>query len=314
MATYKTYDTIGIREDLQDAIYDISPTTTPFMSTVGRTKAKNTYHEWQTDNLADVDLDNAQVEVQDATSATLTPTTRIGNRTQISDKVIQVSTTDDVVDKAGRSTETAYQLAKASAEIKRDMESILLSNQEADAGSSSSPRKLGGLQTWLETNYVGSGTAGSEGTTARTDGSAAAFTEDMVKEAVKSAYENGGTPTMLLVSPTQKQVISTFAGIAGQRYQAPKSSPTTIIGSADVYLSDFGTLQVVPDRFIPVQDSGADTAFVLDSSMANVAYLRPFKKTKLAKMGDSEKHLMNVEYTLVVKNEKAHAIIADLAK
>ena len=93
-----------------------------------------------------------------------------------------------------------------------------------------------------------------------------------------------------------------------------KSSPTTIIGSADVYLSDFGTLQVVPDRFIPEQDNGADTAFVLDSSMANVAYLRPFKKTKLAKMGDSDKHLMNVEYTLVVKNEKAHAIIADLAK
>ena len=134
MATYKTYDTIGIREDLQDAIYDISPTTTPFMSTVGRTKAKNTYHEWQTDSLADVDLDNAQVEGKDAVSATLTPTTRIGNRTQISEKVIQVSTTDDVVDKAGRSTETAYQLAKASAEIKRDMESILLSNQEADAG------------------------------------------------------------------------------------------------------------------------------------------------------------------------------------
>ena len=314
MATYKTYDTIGIREDLQDAIYDISPTTTPFMSTVGRTKAKNTYHEWQTDNLADVNLDNAQVEGQDATSAVLTPTTRVGNRTQISDKVIQVSTTDDVVDKAGRSTETAYQLAKASAEIKRDMESILLSNQEADAGSSSAPRKLGGLQTWLETNYVGAGTAGSEGTTARTDGSAAVFTEDMVKEAVKSAYENGGTPTMLLVSPTQKQVVSTFAGIAGQRYQAPKSSPTTIIGSADVYLSDFGTLQVVPDRFIPEQENGADTAFILDSSMANVAYLRPFKQTKLAKMGDSEKHLMNVEYTLVVKNEKAHAIIADLAK
>ena len=318
MATYKTYDTIGIREDLQDAIYDISPTTTPFMSTVGRTKAKNTYHEWQTDSLADVDLDNAQVEGQDAVSATLTPTTRIGNRTQISEKVIQVSTTDDVVDKAGRSTETAYQLAKASAEIKRDMESILLSNQEADAGSTSAPRKLGGLQTWLNTNYVGAGTAGGftkdAGTTARTDGSAAAFTEDMVKEAVKSAYENGGTPTMLLVSPTQKQVVSTFAGIAGQRYQAPKSSPTTIIGSADVYLSDFGTLQVVPDRFIPEQDNGADTAFVLDSSMANVAYLRPFKKTKLAKMGDSDKHLMNVEYTLVVKNEKAHAIIADLAK
>ena len=215
MATYKTYDTIGIREDLQDSIYDISPTTTPFMSTVGRTKAKNTYHEWQTDSLADVNLDNAQVEGADAVSPTLTPTERVGNYTQISDKVVQVSVTDDVVDKAGRSTETAYQLAKASAEIKRDMESILLSDQAKDAGTSATPRKLAGIQTWLTTNTV-TGTG--------------AFTEDNLKEAVLNAYTQGGEPSMLLVSPAQKQVVSTFAGIAEQRYQAPKSSPTTIIG------------------------------------------------------------------------------------
>lgn len=293
MATYKTYDTIGIREDLQDAIYDISPTTTPFMSTVGRTKAKNTYHEWQTDALASVDLDNAQVEGADAVSPTLTPTERVGNYTQISDKVVQVSTTDDVVDKAGRSTETAYQLAKASAEIKRDMESILLSDQAKSAGTASTPRKLGGLATWITTNTAD--TAGAE------------MTEDMLKEAVLKAYTEGGEPSMLLVSPANKQVVSTFAGIAEQRYQAPKSSPTTIIGSADVYLSDFGTLNVVPDRFL-----SDEISYVLDPSMASVAYLRPFKKTKLAKMGDSEKHLMNVEYTLVVKNEKAHAVIKDL--
>ena len=293
MATYKTYDTIGIREDLQDAIYDISPTTTPFMSTVGRTKAKNTYHEWQTDTLASVNLDNAQVEGADAVSPTLTPTERVGNYTQISDKVVQVSVTDDVVDKAGRSTETAYQLAKASAEIKRDMESILLSDQAKDAGTASTPRKLGGLGSWITTNSVD--TAGAE------------MTEDMLKEAVLKAYTEGGEPSMLLVSPANKQVVSTFTGIAEQRYQAPKSSPTTIIGSADVYLSDFGTLNVVPDRFL-----SDEISYVLDPSMASVAYLRPFKKTKLAKMGDSEKHLMNVEYTLVVKNEKAHAVIKDL--
>ena len=293
MATYKTYDTIGIREDLQDAIYDISPTTTPFMSTVGRTKAKNTYHEWQTDALASVNLDNAQVEGADAVSPTLTPTERVGNYTQISDKVVQVSVTDDVVDKAGRSTETAYQLAKASAEIKRDMESILLSDQAQSAGSSSTPRKLGGLGSWITTNTAD--TAGAD------------ITEDMLKEAVLKAYTEGGEPSMLLVSPANKQVVSTFAGIAEQRYQAPKSSPTTIIGSADVYLSDFGTLNVVPDRFL-----SDEISYVLDPSMASVAYLRPFKKTKLAKTGDSEKHLMNVEYTLVVKNEKAHAVIKDL--
>ena len=292
MATYKTYDTVGIREDLQNAIYDISPTTTPFMSTIGKTTAKNTYHEWQTDSLADVNLNNAQVEGADAVSATLTPTTRVGNYTQISDKVIKVSTTDDKVDKAGRSTETAYQLAKASAEIKRDMESILLSDQAQDAGTSATPRKLGGIQSWLTTNTV----AG-----------AGAFTEDNLKDAVLKAYTAGGEPSMLLVSPAQKQVVSTFKGIAEQRYQAPKSSATTIIGAADVYLSDFGTLSVVPDRFL-----ADDVALVLDPSMANTCYLRPFKQTQLAKMGDSEKHLLNVEYTLVVKNEAAHAMVTDL--
>ena len=292
MATYKTYDTIGIREDLQNAIYDISPTTTPFMSTIGKSSAKNTYHEWQTDSLASVDKDNAQVEGADAVSPTLTPTTRVGNYTQISDKVVQVSTTDDKLDKAGRSTETAYQLAKASAELKRDMESILLSDQAQVQGDSLTPRKLGGFQSWLTTNTV----AG-----------AGAFTEQNLKDAMLKAYTEGGEPTMLLVSPAQKQVISTFEGIAAQRYEAPKSSPTTIIGTADVYLSDFGTLNVVPDRFLD-----DDVALIVDPSMTNVAYLRPFKQTKLAKTGDSEKHLMNVEYTLVVKNEAAHAMVTGL--
>ena len=293
MATYKTYDTVGIREDLQNAIYDISPTTTPFMSTVGRSTAKNTLHEWQTDSLAAVNLNNAQVEGADAVAPTLTPTTRVGNYTQISDKVVQVSTTDDKVDKAGRSTETAYQLSKASAEIKRDMESILLSDQAKDAGTSSTARKLGGLATWLTTNVV--------------DTAGAAPTEDNLKEAVLKAYTEGGEPTVLLVSPANKQVVSTFPGIAEQRFQAPGTGQTKIIGAADMYMSDFGQLSVVPDRFL-----SDDISYVLDPSMANVAYLRPFKSTKLAKMGDSEKTMMNVEYTLVVKNEAAHAMMTDL--
>ena len=293
MSTMKTYDTVGIREDLQNAIYDISPTTTPFISTVGRSKAKNTYHEWQTDSLADVDLTNAKIEGADAVSPTLTSTTRVGNYTQISDKVVQVSVTDNAVDTAGRSTELAYQLAKASAELKRDMEAIVLSDQAQDAGGSAKPRKLGGLQSWLTTNVV--------------DTAGAAMTEDMLNEAMLEAYTQGGEPTMLLVSPATKQVVSKFPGIAEQRFQAPGNKPSTIIGTADVYMSDFGTLNVVPDRFCP-----DEVSFIVDSSMANIAYLRPFKQTKLAKTGDSEKTMMNVEWTLVVKNEAAHAMMADL--
>jgi len=293
-----TYDTEGKREDLQDAIYDISPTSTPFMSTIGRTKAKATYHEWQTDNLAVENPNNAQLEGADAVAPKLATTTKVGNRTQISDKVVQVSSTDDVVDKAGRSTETAYQLAKASSELKRDMETILLSDQAQTAGDSSTARKLQGMQAWVTTNDVTA--SGTGGTTT--------FDEQDLKDAMLSAYNEGGEPSMLLVSPKNKVQVSSFTGIAEQRYQAPKSSPTTIIGTADVYLSDFGTLNVVPDRFL---DDAC--ALFVDPAMANVAYLRPFKKTKLAKTGDSEKHLMNVEYTLVVKNEKAHAKVSGIA-
>ena len=315
MATYKTVTSVGQREDLTDVIYDISPTDTPFMSSVGKTKANAVYHEWQTDSLAAVNATNAAVEGDDAASATLAPTTRVGNRTQISQKTIQISGTLEQVDKAGRKSEKAYQLSKASAELKRDMEKILLSNQAAVTGDAATARKLGSLQAWLETNYVVAGTAGSDGTTARVSGTDAAFTETMLKNAVKSAYEQGGNPSVLMVTPTQKQVVSGFAGIAEQRYQAPSNAPTTIVGAADVYLSDFGTLSVVPNRFMSADaDDNGEVAFVLDPEYASIAYLRPFATNELAKTGDSEKTQLLVEYTLEVKNEKAHAIIADLAE
>ena len=317
MATYQTYQSVGNREDLTDMIYDISPTETPFMSSIGKTKATATFHEWQTDSLADATVNNAAVEGADASSATLSPTTRVGNRTQISQKTIQIAGTEETIDKAGRKSEKAYQLAKASSELKRDMEKIMLANQAASAGDSTTARTLGSLQAWLNTNAVlgAGGTAGSLGTTARVSGTDAAFTEAMLKSAVKSAYTNGGNPTVLMVSPTQKQVVSTFAGIAEQRYAAPANKQTTIVGAADVYLSDFGTLSVVPNRFTtPDADDNGEQAFVLDPEYAAVAFLRPFQTNELAKTGDSEKTQLLVEYTLEVKNEAAHAIIADLAE
>jgi len=317
MATFQTYQSIGNREDLTDVIYNISPTDTPFMSSVGKTKATAVYHEWQTDALAAAVANNAAVEGADATSLTVTPTARVGNRTQISTKTVQIAGTQESVDKAGRKSEKAYQLAKASSELKRDMEKTLLSNNVAAAGNSSTARTLGGLQAWLGTNAVlgSGGTAGSGGTTARVSGTDAAFTEAMLKSAVKQAFVQGGNPSVLMVTPTQKQVVSGFAGIAEQRYQAPSNAPTTIVGAADVYLSDFGTLSVVPNRFMTADsDDNGEVAFVLDPEYAAVAYLRPFQTNELAKTGDSEKTQLLVEYTLEVKNEKAHAIIADLAE
>ena len=313
MATYQTYTAIGQREDLANVIYNISPTDTPFMTSVGKTSATAVYHEWQKDSLAAVNTSNAVVEGAAASDATLSPTTRIGNRTQISAKTVKVSGTLETVNKAGRKSEKAYQLAKASAEIKRDMEAILLSNQVASAGDATTARTLGGLQAWLATNYSGgtSGTAGASGTTARVTGTDRAFTQTILNTVIQSAYVAGGSPTILMVTPAQKVVASTFAGIATRYKDIPSNVQASIIAAADVFVSDFGTISIVPNRFIPNSDSD-DVAFLLDPEMASVAYLRPFQTNELAKTGDADVTQLLVEYTLEVKNEAAHGIIADL--
>lgn len=314
MATYQTYTAVGQREDLSDVIYNIAPTDTPLLSSIGKTKATAVYHEWQTDSLAAAALGGA-VEGADASDATMSPTSRVGNRTQIFQKTVKIAGTLESVDKAGRKSEKAYQLAKASAEIKRNIELSLLSNQVASAGDSSTARTLGGLQAWLSSNgdFGTDGVAGSGGTTARTDGTDRTFTETILKTVVKEVYESGGNPKVLMVNPGHKQTVSAFAGIAAQRYMAPNDSATTIIGAADVYLSDFGTMSVVPNRFMNSTNACDETAFVIDPDMLAVAYLRPFRTEDLAKTGDSEKTQILAELTLEVKNQAAHGIIADLS-
>jgi hypothetical protein len=311
MAIYNAHDAIGQREDLTDVIYNISPTETPFMSSVGKTKATAVYHEWQTDSLAAATTNNAAVEGADASDATLAPTTRLGNYTQILQKTIKVSGTLDTVNKAGRKSEKAYQLAKASSELKRDLETILLSNQGRSAGTSNSTaRKMGSLLSWLKTNSdVGSGGAdpATIGVSTRTDGTQRTFTEALLKTVVAEVYDSGGNPKVLMVGTAGKQKVSSFAGIAEQRFMAPANTPTTIIGAADVYMSDFGTMSVVPNRFMRTRD-----ALVLDPEYAALAYLRPFQTNELAKAGDADKTQILVEVTLEVKNEAAHGIIADL--
>ena len=310
MATFTAHSAIGQREDLTDIIYDISPTETPFMSSIGKTKATAVYHEWQTDSLAAATTANAAVEGADATSATLSPTVRLGNYTQIIQKTVQVSGTLDAVNKAGRKSEKAYQLAKASAEIKRDLETILLANQGRSAGTSTTARKLGSLLSWIKTNSDKASDGADPatiGVSTRTDGTQRTFTEALLKSVVAEVFTSGGSPKILMVGASGKQKVSSFAGIAAQRYMAPGNTPTTIIGAADVYMSDFGTMSVVPNRFMRTRD-----ALVLDPEYAALAYLRPFQTNDLAKTGDSENTQLLAEVTLEVKNEAAHGIIADL--
>lgn len=314
MPTFTRFDAVGAREDLADVIYDISPQDTPIMSSIGKGKATAVYHEWQTDALAAATTANAAVEGADATAATLSPTTRIGNYTQIVQKTIQVSGTLESVDKAGRKSEKAYQLAKASAELKRDIEAIITANQGQSAGNSSTARVLGSLLSYIKTNTnKGSGTtAGTDPTTigvsTRGDGTTRTFQESMLKDVVQKVFTSGGTPTLLVVPPALKQVVSGFQGLSQHRYNSNTGGDITILAGADLYQSDFGVLQIVPNRFMRSRD-----ALVLDPEYASLNYLRPFQTNDLAKTGDSEKTQILAELTLEVKNEAAHGGVFDLS-
>ena len=314
MPTFSSFEAIGQREDLADVIYDISPQDTPIMSSIGKGKATAVYHEWQTDALASANTANAAVEGAEATAATLTPTVRLGNYTQIVQKTVQVSGTLEAVDKAGRKSEKAYQLAKASAELKRDIEAIITANQGRDAGTSTTARKLGSLLSWIKTNTnKGSGTtAGTDPTTigvsTRGDGTTRTFQESMLKDVVQKVFTSGGTPTLLVVPPALKQVVSGFTGLTQHRYNSNATAEITILAGADLYQSDFGVLQIVPNRFMRTRD-----ALVLDPEYASLNYLRPFQTNDLARTGDSEKTQILAELTLEVKNEAAHGGIFDLS-
>ena len=307
--TYTRYSAIGIREDLSNVIYNISPEETPFISNIGRESVKNTYFEWQTDSLAAASASNAALEGDDISSFTaVTPTSRVGNYTQISTKNVVISGTLEAVDKAGRRSEMTYQLAKLGSELKRDMESALLANQSPVAGNTTTARRTAGLPAWIKTNTsFGTGGADTSGVAARTDGTQRAFTETLLKTVIQKVWTSGGTPKMLMVGPFNKTAASAFTGIATRYRDVPAGQQAQIIGAADVYVSDFGTVNIVPNRFQRDRD-----AFVVDPDYASLAVLRPIQKMDLAKTGDAEKALLLVEYGLKVNNEAAHGIVADL--
>ena len=308
--TFTSHDGVGIRESLADVIANISPEEVPFQSNVGSENVNNTYFEWQTDSLASTSttavIDGDDVSSFDSTAAT----SRVGNYTHIRRRTTIVADNYSALDTAGRNDELAYQLAKRGKELKRDIEAVLTANNAQVAGNSSTARETGGLGAWVATNEnvgTGGGLATGDGTTARTDGTQRDFTETMLKDAMQQAFVSGGQPSILMVGPHNKTVVSGFAGIAAQRYQAPSDAPTTIIGAADVYLSDFGTLNVVANRFSRERD-----AWLLDPEYASVCYLRPIQQVELAKTGDAEKRMVIAEFGLKVLNEAAHAVVADL--
>lgn len=314
--TYQEVDAVGNREDLSDFIYNIDPDETPFMTNIGTPrKVKATKHEWQVDALAAASDTNAKVQGDEYTVEAVTPTTRVGNFTQISHKNFSISGTQEAVESAGRNSEIAYQRVKKGKEMKRDIEKQMLSNKASVAPAGATAGQSAGFESWLETN-VSRGATGANGgfntgtgvVDAPTAGTNRTVTEALLKTVLQSCFENGGKPTTAYMNAALKGAFSTFTGIADIRKDAPGKAQATIIGAADVYVSDFGMITMVPHAY----GTRANSVLLVDHNYVAKGVLRPMFEQELAVTGDAEKRAMNEEYTLIVDNEAAHGIIADV--
>lgn len=312
--SYETYTTEGDREDLADIIYNIDPVETPFMSSINRGTSSAITHEWQTDNL-DTAAFNAVVESNDSTFSAPQETLRPQNICQISEKTVAISGTLEAIDKAGRKSEVSYQLARMGKSLKRDCEFTLTQNQAPAGGSSGVARTLASYECWITgTNASRDATSGADATfdgtsayptAAPTDSSAdRPLLESMLKNVIQSVWTAGGDPSLIIAGPFNKQVISSFSG---NSTRFDKGEDKRLVTAIDVYVSDFGDHRCVPNRF-----SREQSVLVVTPSLWSTDYLRPFRQHPLAKTGDSEKRLINVEFTLRSSNKAGSGVVADL--
>ena len=311
--TFDSYDVKGIREDLENVIYDISPEETPFYSSLKKVKASNTYHEWQTDALRS-SAANAHIEGDDTTGEARVATTRLGNYTQIFKNAVVIPDTDEGLDKAGRAAEMAYQVLKIAKEQKLDIEKALFDNNAYVAGNATTARELAGVPAYLKTNVANVGTGGAAptgsvpGATARTDGTATVFTQADFDTVMQAIWEAGGKPDTVYLSAFQMNKALGFTGMNNQRSTigAAVGGTNAVVNAVDVYVTPWGTVDFVPTR----ENRGRDV-FIMQSDMFGVGVLRPTKNTELAKTGDSTKRQVLTELTLISKNEKASGAVYD---
>lgn len=316
-AAFATYNQIGIREDLEDIIYNIAPMDTYFFNNIGRSTAKNVLHDWQTDTLDTPSKTNKFTEGDDFSAQAVNPTSKLRNYTQIARKDFVITRTSNVVNTAGRKEELAYQTVLKGKALKRDVESHLVSNENASAGTSASPKSAAGAETWIYTANHISATGQTTNTTpapvsglastAGTDGSITAMVEADFKNALLQAWSCGGETDVILLSPTLKQKSDAFTGLATRFRNVNAGDQADIVGAADVYVSSYGSHKIVLSRYIR-----ASAVLFLDLSTWAIAWLDPIHMENIAKSGDSEKRMLVGEYTLVCKTPLANTKLTNV--
>lgn len=314
----------NVREDLTDVIYNISPTETPAVSNFEREDVAQVLHEWETDALATASSANAAIDGADFGTDSSSAAVRRGNYCQISIKYLAVSRRADIIKKAGRKSELAYQVAKKGKELRRDVESSVCANLAAVAGTASAASISAGLCAYLRTNTARgllgtdptlSGTTFGTPVAAAGDGTTRALSQATLLTVLKNCYVAGGNPNMLMMDPTCKQNFSSFmfsgstARIATQ-YQDQGANPrggVSVVGAVDVYVTDFTVIDVVPNRFQRSRD-----VFALDTEFWAIGYLDGYKTEEISKIGDASRRHILVDWVLVGRNEASSGIVADI--
>lgn len=309
-----TYGVVGNREDLSNAIYNIDPFDTPIMSAARRRNAKARQFDWQTENLPTVDTDNAQFEGFELARTASQPTVRLSNVTQISKRDATVSGSQEASDAAGKGSEMAHQMALKSKVLKSDMEAIMSGRQARNDGDDSTARRTEAIAHFIargrdRNNVQGNAVIGyTVGLpTASTDAFAAvgaasqlAFTEILLGDAMQRAYDNGASPSLLIVPPAIKRSVSTFVGRNSTQVMVGK---TEVVATVDVIATDFGRVKVIPSRWIPT-----DTALLLDPDYLAVAFFRNFRQIPIAKIGDADTRMILAEWGVEMRNPMAHIL------
>ncbi len=316
-AAYAAYNQIGVREDLSDVIYNIAPMDTYFFSGAKKTKATNVLHEWQTDTLDSASSTNKYTEGDDFSAQAINPTTRLKNYCQIARKDFVVTDTAAAQNTAGRKDELAYQIVLKGKALKRDIEKHLLSKENASAGTSASPRSAAAVETWIYTTNDVSASGVTTNTTpapvsglastAGTDGSATAFVEADLKNALQQAWSQGGETDVIVVPPALKNKLDAFTGVATRFRNVEAGAQADIVGAADTYVSSYGSHKVIVSRYVR-----ASVVLCLDMSTWAVAWLRPIDMVEIAKSGDSEKRLLRGEYTLEARAPTANTKLTNV--
>ncbi len=306
--TFDSYDAVGIREDLENVIYDISPEETPFYSSSKKVKASNTYHEWQTDALR-ASTTNAHIEGDATTAEARVATTRLGNYTQIFKNAVVIPDTDKGLDKAGRASEMAYQVLKIAKEQKLDIEKALFANNARVAGNATTARELAGAPVWFTNTIQNMGAGGAHaagtGADARTDGTQSVFNQTKFDATMQSIWEKGGTPDSVYLSAFQMNKALDFSGNNNQR-STVQAGDKKVVKSLDVYVTPWGTIEFVPSR-----ENRSRDVYVMQDDMGAVAVLRGTKNVELAKTGDNSTRQVVTELTLISKNDKASGMVVD---